>query len=169
MTTKTLFFVFIIFAFLACNQNETSKNSESSGFDKSKTTVLSDSLAYTAIVKNPDPEDSWTSQCLKHFKPTDLANVIFDAVYAGKLKAYNYQLNTPMTIEDVKDLEKDYSRDRIGKVLFTEEWYFDKEKLQMHKIVNSVMLAYELYGDSSVVKGYKAGIRVYLNGKEPKK
>lgn len=165
MKKLTFIILVILFAYTACNQNEVS---DSSGFDKSKAIVLSDSLAYSAIIKNPDPEDDWTTQCLKNFKPQDLAQVIFDAVYAKKLTAYHYQLNTPMSIQEVKDLESEFSRDRIGKVLFTEEWYFDKEKLQMHKVVNSIMMAYELYGDSSEVRGYKAGIRVYLNGQQKK-
>jgi hypothetical protein len=168
MQTKLLFLIVVIAVFSACNENESANNSESLGFDKSKVIVLSDSLAYTAIIKNPDPEDEWTTQCLKNINPQELAKVIFDAVYAQKLTAYNYQFSTPMSIQEVKELETEYSRARIAKVLFTEEWYFDKEKLKMYKEVNSIMLAYELYGDSSEVRGYKAGIRVYFNGTEPK-
>jgi hypothetical protein len=74
-----------------------------------------------------------------------------------------------MTIDEVKELDTEYNRKNIGQILFTEDWYFDEEKLQMSKTVNSIMLAYFTFDEDGSVKGNKAGIRVYLNGTKPMK
>ncbi len=159
------------------------KNENSVKFSKNGLDVIADTITYTAIIKNPDKTDTWTEQCLSRLDIKAFSNLIFDEIYAGKLKPYNYQLGYVMTLEEVKEFEKEYSRSRIGKALFTEEWYFDKKNTQMIKRVNSVMLAYEIMGfqeknplaeeigiedTTQVVTGYKSGIRVYFNGTEPK-
>lgn len=120
-------------------------------------------ITYPVIIKNPDKTDDWTEKNLKDVDIKAFAGIFFNQIYSGKLKAYPYMSDEPMSIEEVKAFEKEYARDRIAKVLFEEEWVFDENKSQMYKKVNSIMLAYELYYDNGEVKGYKAGVQVYLN------
>ncbi len=128
---------------------------------------VADSIMYIATVKNSNPENTYMDEWLRGAKVDSLAAFIFDAVYAEKLKAYDYVTGEVMTLQDVKNLEEEYKRENIGQILFTEDWYFDKEKLQMHKKVNSIMLGYFRYDDEGKLLGNKAGIRVYLNGTKP--
>jgi len=39
--------------------------------------------------------------------------------------AYDYQQEIPLTVEEVKELEKEYNRDKFAKMQFIEEWYFE--------------------------------------------
>ncbi len=155
--------LFVIFS--ACKQNEEKieiKNTVSQG------TKIADSIMYIANVRNANPADAYyMDEWLKGAKINELADIIFKAVYDGKLKPYSYITGKEMTIEEVKELDAEYNRKNIGQILFTEDWYFDKEKLQMNKTVNSIMLAYFTFDEDGSVKGNKAGIRIYLNGTKP--
>ena len=94
-----------------------------------------------------------------------MVNQLFDAVYNKKATAYNYNTNLPMTISDIKELEKTegFSRDNVGKLQFWESWYYDADKLEMSKKVHSILIAYELLAEDSTLRGYKAGFYIRLN------
>ncbi len=127
--------------------------------------IIADTIIYDVIIRNTIEEDDWQEFCLKNMDRAALTNIIFNAIYNGKLTAYDYQQETPMTIEEVKQLEKEYSRDLIGKMQFVEEWYLDEKNMQMGKRVNEIMLAYEIYNLDGEVRAYKAGVKVYLTDK----
>jgi len=164
-------FKIIIISFIvilsACKQNEEQPEKSEK---VSLGTSVADSIMYIAEVRNANPEDAYyMDEWLKGAKVDILANKIFKAVYDKKLKPYSYITGKEMTIEEVKELDNEYKRKNIGQILFTEDWFFDEEKLQMHKKVNSIMLAYFTFDEEGNVKGNKAGIRVYLNGRKPMK
>lgn len=128
---------------------------------------VADSIMYIANVKNPDREAYYMEDWLGGVKIQILADKIFEAVYNKRIKAYNYITGKEMTIEDVKNLENEFSRKDIGQILFTEDWYFDEKELKMYKQVNSIMLAYFRYDDEGNLLGNKSGIRIYLNDTKP--
>ena len=130
--------------------------------DKGNAVVIAEKIIYDVIIKNPDG-DEWTAERLKGIDKEALINIVFNAIYNGQLQAYDYRFETPMTIEDVKKLEIEYSRERIAKMQFIEEWYFDEKSMNFGKNVNTIMLAYENYDFNNEVSGYKAGVMVHLN------
>ena len=136
--------------------------------NKDNAIVIADTITYSVVTKSALPDDEWENYCLRKMDNIALANIIFNAIYNGRLTAYDYQNEEAMSIEDVKALEKKYKRDNIAKIQFVEEWYFDEKSLQMGKRVNELMLAYELRNeDDGQVRGYKAGVKVFLNKKHP--
>ncbi|MGC9472446.1 MAG: hypothetical protein ACP5D1_13000 [Bacteroidales bacterium] len=126
---------------------------------------LAPSITYDITVKNPDPDDWWTTECLNELKLNKLVDMIFEAVYEGKLTPWHYHEERPMTVKEIRELEKDpeFSRSRIGKVQFIEDWHFNEETLNFQKRVKALMLAYELYDAEGKVRGYKAAFQVFLN------
>jgi len=133
--------------------------------NSSNSVIIADTIIYDVTIKNTSKEDDWQEFCLKNVDRTALANIIFNGIYNGKLTAYDYQQESPMTIEEVKELEKEFSRDQIGKMQFIEEWFFDEKDMTMGKRVNEVMLAYEILNLDGEVRAYKAGVKVYLTDK----
>ena len=130
--------------------------------DAENSVIIADTVIYDVVVKNPDG-DEWTSERLKGIDRDALTNIVFNAIYNGKLQAYDYRTEEAITIEDVKNLEKEYPRERIAKMQFIEEWYFDEQRMEFGKKVNTIMLAYELYDFNNAVSGYKAGVVVHLD------
>ncbi|MEN8121339.1 MAG: hypothetical protein ABFS35_13385 [Bacteroidota bacterium] len=133
--------------------------------NKGNSIVIADTIIYDVVIKNALPEDEWQEFRLKNVDRAAIANIIFNAIYNGKLTAYDYQNENPMTIDQVKELEKEYIRDKVAKIQFIEEWYFNEEKMKMGKRVNEIMLAYELNNPDGEIRGYKAGVKVYLTDK----
>jgi len=126
---------------------------------------IADSISYGVIVRNRDKSDEWQKKWLRTFDRKELVNCIFDAVYSGKLQPYDYFNDEPMSIKQVKEMERkdEFDRSKIGKIQFEERWYFDPDHLKMTKEVYSIMLAYEVYRDNGEFRGYKPSFKVYLN------
>jgi len=176
ITNLTLAFV-LVFFLNSCKNKDTEQKEDinvpevktgafyETNLNSGNAVVIADTIIYDVIVKNAFPEDDWQEFCLKDVDRTALVNIIFNAIYNGKLTAYDYQQEIPLTVEEVKELEKEYNRDKFAKMQFIEEWYFDEKELQMGKRVNEIMLAYELINQDGEVRGYKAGVKVYLTDK----
>jgi hypothetical protein len=177
---KNIIFVLILFLFVACKQKDENRQNGTdkeefkipavktgafyeTDLDKNNAVVIADTIIYSVTTKNASPEDEWTEYCLRKMDNQALANIIFNAIYNGRLTPYDYDTEEAMTIKQVRAFEKENPRNKIAKIQFVEEWYFDEQNLKMSKRVNAIMLAYELRNIRNEVSGYKAGIKVYLN------
>jgi hypothetical protein len=192
---KNLFYV-IVTLFFACNNTEqtnkvntqdslkTQDSMQTGTVEKAETVeldnvdenlnqalLIADTITYDVVVKNPDENDTWTAECLKNLKLKVLADKVFDAVYSGQATAYDYFDEKKLSIEDVKEMEQreGLSRDNIGRMQFVESWYFDEKKFRLIKKVNAIMFGYQSFDFDNKVKGYKAGIKVYLNTPQEQK
>jgi hypothetical protein len=154
---------------IACNNQQSEIDIRegtfySTGLDSLNAVVLADTITYDVTIKNPDPNDNWKEEELRRMDELALANMILNAIYNGRLTAYDFQTEEPMTIEQVKELEKEYPREKVGRMRFIEEWYFDEKNLQFGKRVNTIMLAYEKLNSEGEAR-YIPGVMVYLNDK----
>lgn len=131
--------------------------------------VIADTITYDVLLRNNNKEDEWAEYCLKNVDIRALTDAIFNAVYTKRLIAYDYITEDPMTIQEVKEMEQkpEFSRDKISKAQFMEEWYFDEKTLKMGKRVNSLMLAYESRDAQGKIRRYKAGFKVYFKYELP--
>ncbi len=130
--------------------------------DSSNAVVLADTIRYSVTIKNPNPKDYWTEIDIRRMDELALANMIFNAIYNKRLTAYDFFENKPMSIKEVRKMEKKRPRTQIGKVHFEEEWYFDEENLKFGKKINSIMIAYEILSPEGDAR-YTPGVMVYLN------
>ncbi len=126
---------------------------------------IADSIVYDVIIKNANPYDTWTTECLSGLDRKTFIDDLFRAIYNGKLTAVDFDTEKTLSSEQVKKLEKEIKkvRSRIAKVQFIENWYFDTLSLTMQKEVRSVVLGYEVYDEEGEVRGYKPVFRVDLN------
>jgi hypothetical protein len=126
---------------------------------------IGERIIYDMLIKNVDPEDEWTEECLRQLDRNKLVSLVFDAVYSRRLVPYDYFSDEELSLSDIRTLEKDpeFSRDRIGKLQFRENWYFDEQKLQLNKQVNYLLMAYEVYNSNGELRGYKPAFYVLLN------
>ncbi|WP_282037687.1 hypothetical protein [Saccharicrinis aurantiacus] len=120
--------------------------------------VWADTIIYEVLLTNPDELNEWETTKLQGVNSKKIVDDLFKMVYDGEKKAYNYYTNEELSIKQVEEIERrdDYSRDKLGKLQFTETWNMDIANKKMHKEVLSILLAYELYNDSNELRGYKA-------------
>ncbi len=166
ITISLLLYIFVI----GCSPGSNEKyDYSSSPVQKQKADsfelLIANPIIYDVLVKNPDLEDTWTSEKLKSFRKDKLVNIIFEAIYNGKVKVYNYHTGDEMTLKNIKALEnsKEFDRSKIGKIQFEEDWYFNEEKFILTKKIKSIMLAYEVIDQFGEVRSYKAAFLIPLN------
>lgn len=178
---KYLVLFTVILSLFACNDNsektqkaETSLNKKVLDPDsllpnnKKSMYQVADTLFYTALLKAGTEEEAlYMDDWVKNLKLKEFTGLIFEAVYSGRLTAYSYAGEEPMSIEEVKALEEENRDNAIAKLLFEEAWYFDEENLRLYKEVRSIMLAYERKDSEGKVRGYKSGIKIFMGNKPP--
>ena len=108
-----------------------------------KSVVIAQPITYQFNVKNYNPDDDWTGECLAKTNVDALAACIFQAVIKGRLKAYEYYTEEELTVAQVKAIDKKYSRKSIGQIQFEEDWFFDEKNLRFYKDVKALIWGYE--------------------------
>jgi hypothetical protein len=126
---------------------------------------VADTIIYDVVIRNTNPYDTWIEKSLGRLKHDKLIDSIFSLVYEQGVKAYDYFSGEELTSKQIhsRENEKGFSREHIGKIQFTEAWYFNNKTRTLKKEVISIALGYELYGDSGELRGYKPVFKVYLN------
>jgi hypothetical protein len=127
-------------------------------------TPVADTITYDVVITNPDPQDTWTAQCLSRLNRKGLVDSLFSMVYDETAIAYNFETLEKMTPAQVKKLEsaEGFSRDEIGKIQFTEAWYINSTNNTMTKEVLSVVLGSNFYDSEGNLFGHKPVMRIVL-------
>lgn len=133
----------------------------------SKGQLIADTIIYDVIIHNLNPDDLWAEQTLQYLNHQALIDSLFELVYQKRAVAYDYFEMKPLKIKDIIRMENEegYSRDHIGKIQFTERWYFDATALHFNKEVLAIVLGYDLINSDSTLRGHKPVFKIYLNKK----
>ncbi len=180
---KKIFFYSFLFIFswifISCNNESSNTASETDSTvteenvykktgnfyatENNESLIIADPIIYDVIVKNPNPDDEWMTMCLENADIQALQNIIYNAVYQGKLIPYHYRLDTLLSIEYVKLYELENKDEQVAKILFEEQWFFNENTFEMYKKVNNISIGYELKNENGEVYGYKGGFKVYFD------
>lgn len=180
-----LFFQVLTLLFLAAScSNKNTKD------DK---LVLTERIQYPVFIKCPyDEETDWWRENMEGPKREKFVNIILDAALSGKVKAYDYITDNPLSKEQVNAIFNKFDtvtftrlnppydeydtiinikleRKDIHRITFLEEWYFDEVNFKMEKKVVGIAPAITMYADSSEILGYKPLFWIYLDEKYPLK
>ena len=128
--------------------------------------VLIASDIVTEVIIRPDPEgDPWEVEKVAGYNGQSLVDGIFNRIYDGRMTVYDYHSGEPLKPADVKKIEGEFKNDRtkIGKISFTEDWYYFPEENRVEKRAKSVTFGYELYNNVGKVYAYRAAFSADLN------
>ena len=149
---KKLFPFIILFSLLISCRNEKTTQSVSDLIPVAKDIV-------TEVIVKPDTTgDPWEAEKVAGYHGEEMLNGIFESIYKGTLKVKNYHTGEVLTASDIKTVEKEFNNDRsrIGKLSFTEDWYYDPVKNSVVKKVKSFTLGYERLDNDGKILGYNA-------------
>lgn len=165
MNKINLLIIGFAIAVISCNNEKTQENKLS---ERSKTlegaTILADSLVYGIATHPSENVDSSEIVEFNKFLKADLINYIFNQVYSGKFKAYDFFSEKELSIKEVKEIEKveGFNRSKVGKVQFNEQWLVDKDGAFV-KRVKSMTLGVERYSTQGTFVGYNALFKIKFN------
>jgi hypothetical protein len=166
MCLKSMLSVCLVLLVAACHKNipETPAATTALQPGMPKGIEVADTIIYQVIISNPNPDDTWTTECLRGLNRKRLVDSIFEMVYDGKITAFNRETHEKLTIKQLRDMEKadGFSRDKIGMIQFTEAWYLDPEKKTMVKKVLAMDIGYNYYTSEGDLVGYKSLFRVEM-------
>lgn len=163
---EKLILVLIALLIISCiNKPDTSTEPHPSSSISLDGYLVADTIIYDVIIKSSDPTDKWENQRLQNVNQSLLIDSLFELVYNKHLIAYDVFENKALTISEVKAIEDqpDFARDRIGKIQFTEKWYFDGSNQQLQKQIISIALGYETYNENGNVRAYKPVFELYFD------
>jgi hypothetical protein len=133
-------------------------------FDSTSAILVSDPIVYEVVVKNHETDDDWEEERLAKTNVLPLANAVFQAIYKGRVKAYDYFTEEEMSVDEIKKLEKEFNRKEIGNIMFEEKWYFNEKTMTFTKKIKSLTFGYELREPKTKdFQGFKAAFKVNLN------
>ncbi|MFO7656088.1 MAG: hypothetical protein R6W78_03410 [Bacteroidales bacterium] len=171
MKMRIFFIAAIILSSLVCCTNKKNEKQTAAFSSVSETTgivsgsVLADTIIYDVIIKNVNPDDIWTRDCLKGLKREIFIDQLFESVYNGSMSAYAMENNVLITPAELKEMErnKTIERNNIGKIQFTEAWLFNDSLMSMSKKVISVSLGSEVFDNGGELLGYKHVFKLNFN------
>jgi hypothetical protein len=125
--------------------------------------MIADTIVYDVIINNPNPHDTWTEKCLRNLKKEQFVDLLFESVYKNQAIAHDLFTDKIITPEELKDLErrKEFNRNKIGKIQFTESWFYNDSLSLMSKKVISFTLGYEIFDESGNLIGHKPVFKIY--------
>jgi hypothetical protein len=151
----------VTLAFFSCKNDKKLTTGVSDNVNLKDLTVLTDSVVYGIITHATENIDPYENEEFKSFLQDKLIGAIFEQLYAGKLKAYDFFSNKELSIEEIRNIEKKegFSRAKVGKVQFNEQWYFDNKGV-LTKRVNSMTFGVESYSNQGNFTGYNALFKI---------
>jgi hypothetical protein len=125
---------------------------------------VANDIVYDVVIKNHDPEDLWTEECLSGLNRRELVDFIFSGIYAGRFRAYDIFSDEAIPPRKIRKMEEDgvFKRDQISKIQFVEEWYVDPELYSMTKKVSEVRLGVEHFDGLGMFLGHNPLFKVRL-------
>lgn len=132
--------------------------------DQPGTIRVAQQIIYDVEIINPYPDDPWTTEWLKDLDRKTTVDFVFAGIYREKFKAYDIFGGNPISAKKIRKMEegREFSRDRIGKFQFQEEWMLDTVNMTFYKKVTEIRMGLQKFNDDSVLTGYAPLFRVVL-------
>ena len=146
-------------AFIACKH----EGGEQASSEEHITGIqVADTILYPVDIINLDSTDKWADIRLRRLQRKRMINMLFEAIYQGNVKAFDYYTDESFSPEDIKEMEASgqFERNEVSQLQFEEAWYLDTINNRMTKEVQSVLLAWPVYDTNGAFQAYKAGFVV---------
>ena len=170
-------FLACIFFFCSCEPQQPAVQEEPDAI------ILAENFRSESSISVPKEDEIWIGS----FDNKRLVDVVFDAIYEGKVIAYDL-LNNPISKAEIKALEhsidtayienfetgemeeavieNQLDRNDIIKIFLREDWIFNEDAFSMKKDVISMTLTTAKFDNDGNMIGYQALFSVYFNGHE---
>ena len=125
---------------------------------------VAEQIIYDVEIINPYPDDLWTTECLEDLDRETLVDFVFDGIYRDRFSAYDIFEGTPISAKKIVNMEKngEFTRERIGKFQFREEWILDTLHMTFSKKVSEIRMGVQKFNQNGELTGYAPLLRVVL-------
>lgn len=122
-------------------------------------------IVYEVIIKPHEGLTDWEKEMVTGFQGWDMIRDLIEKVFEGEIQAYDYFTEKPMDKKQLQMLKKDpeFGARQIGRLQFTENWFYDEHQSRLRKQIHKVVFGYEDRDEQDQVLGYKAAFFIYMN------
>lgn len=126
--------------------------------------LVAEDIIYDVIIKIPNSDDPWEVEKLEGYQGERMISELFNAVYTERIKAYDYHSGKRLSPDEIRktELMPGFDRNNIGKIQFTENWYYNTITMNLEKEIVSIVLGYENREIDGTLIGYKAAFKLDL-------
>jgi len=159
---KSILLIILTLFIISCRNEKPAQVQTNNGLstDASKEgLILIGKDIVTEIIIKPDPAgDPWEIEKIAGYQGEEMVNGIFKSIYNGTLIVKDYHSGEVLQPSEIKAFEKEFENDRsrIGKLSFTEDWFYNPVNNTISKKVKTIVFGYELQNNEGKVFGYKA-------------
>lgn len=153
----TIIAILVIVATIGCNRTAEDQTRKHRVASTAKGQIIADTIVYDVILRNIDTSDIWEAECLKYTNQEEFINYLFDGLYSQQFIAVEFLGDKMLSIKEIKEIERSdgFSRSRVSKVQFKEQWYIDSCG-NLQKDIISYTLGIEAYSKQNSFLGHKA-------------
>ncbi len=151
-------------------------------------TIITEKIEYPVFIKSPYEEENgdWWKENIETSKRTDFVKMLMDWAYSGKVGAYDFLTNEPLTVEQVKAIGNESDTLHINKttppydeidtvitqkldfqliqkIKFLEEWSYNLNDHTISKKVLGIAPTVATYDENSELKGYRPLFWLYFD------
>ena len=124
---------------------------------------VADNIIYDVIVA-AESDDPWEVEKVAGFDGAEMVDKLFESIYNGELETRDYHTGKDLSVNDIRQIEKQegFERNNIGKIQFTEDWYFDPVTLEIEKKVELIVFGYRTVSEDIERVGYMAAFEIII-------
>lgn len=155
--------IFMALLMISCgNEKQVPVSASSSDIIPAGSILAARDIITEVIVSRDTTGDPWEREKVAGYQGDKMIEEIYRNIYDRVLIAKDYRTGEPLAPDAVKIMEKEFKADhsKVGKLSFTEDWYYDPATSRIIKRVKSVVFGYERYDNDRRVLGYKAIFRI---------
>ncbi len=148
---------------LSCKGDANSPGMDRPSTDQAAVRVA-EGIVYDVEIINPNKDDPWMDETLAGLEREELINHIFNGIYDNSLEAFDIFEESRISARKIRSMEEngEFSREEIGKIQFTEAWYYDTLNHSMSKRVVEISLGLQNFGQDGYLRGYYPLFKVKL-------
>ena len=126
--------------------------------------MVAEGIIYDVVIKIPHSDDPWEVEKLEGYQGDRMISELFNAVYTDRIKAYDYHSGKRLSSDEIREteLKPGFDRNNIGKIQFTENWYYNTVTMKIEKEIVTIVLGYENREIDGTLIGYKAAFKLDL-------
>ncbi len=124
---------------------------------------VADNIIYDVVVK-AETDDQWELEKVAGFSGSEMINDLFESLYSGELKARDYHSGKELASGDIRKIENrpGFERSNIGRIQFTEDWYYNPAKKEIEKKVRQIVFGYKTDTEDRLGVGYMAAFEILM-------
>ena len=123
--------------------------------------LVAQDIIYDVLIQ-AETDNPWEIEKVAGYKGADMINSLFESIYESELSVKDLITGEELSAKDIKKIDgtEGFERDKIGKLQFTEDWFYSPSQMKLEKKIKSIVFGYRSFNDDLNRMAYFAEFEV---------